>query len=207
MIEILSVSGSPVEGASTDILLDALARAVIDGLPAGTEAGHRVVKLNELQFIPCQACGEAPENGFCLFDDDLTGVYDRLFACDCLLFGTPVYFDSVSAQAKAFIDRCNCFRPADFKNVNPEHDFIRKMTRTRPGAMVLVGGKRGWFEGARRTVAGYFKWLDITNEGMLVYKSDDFTQKGTANGDAAILEEVRKLGAVLAEAVMRNRRA
>ncbi|MFZ5979844.1 MAG: flavodoxin family protein [Candidatus Zixiibacteriota bacterium] len=206
MIEILSVSGSPVEGASTDILLNALGRAVIDCLPAGTRAVNRFIKLNALNFIPCQACGQAPENGFCLYDDDLTGVYNQLFVCDCLLFGTPVYFDSVSAQAKAFIDRCNCFRPADFKNVNPEHDFIQKMTRTRPGAMVLVGGKRGWFEGARRTVAGYFKWLDITNEGMLVYKSDDFTRKGAASNDMAILEEVRRLGSKLAGVVMRNRR-
>ena len=155
-----------------------------------------------MKFIPCQACGEAPEEGFCLYDDDLSEVYRRLDACDCVLFGTPVYFDSVSAQAKAFIDRCNCFRPADFKNENPEHDFIRKVSRFRPGAMVLVGGKRGWFEGARRTVAGYFKWLDIVNEGMLVYKSDDFTRKGTAAGDAAVLDEARRLGEKLAAAII-----
>jgi len=207
LIKILTVSASPVEHASTDILLEAIARAISDSLPSGTESENNFVKLNDLKFIPCQACGEAPEKGFCLIDDDLSDVYWKLAICDCVIFGSPVYFDSVSAQAKAFIDRCTCFHPADFKNEIPGHDFIKKITHQRPGAMVLVGGKRGWFEGARRTIAGYFKWLEIVNEGMLVYKSDDFTRKGTASEDAEILEEARMLGEKLAGAINRNKNA
>ena len=162
------------------------------------------VKLNELTFIPCQSCGEAPEHGFCFFDDDLTKVYRKLERCDCLLFGSPVYFDSVSAQAKMFIDRCNCFRPPDFDNVDPDHDFLKKLTHKRPGAMVLVGGERGWFEGARRVIAGFFKWVEVTDEGLIIYRSPDFMRSGTVSEDKQTLAEADALGQRLAQIVLKN---
>ena len=68
--------------------------------------------------------------------------------------------------------------------------------------MVLVGGKRGWFEGARRTIAGFFKWLDITDEGLLVYHSDDYNKKGTAADEPEILSDARKLGEKLAGLIL-----
>ena len=203
MIKILSVSASPVEGASTDIILRAIASALADRLRPEREVENYFIKLNEMNFIPCQACGKAPTPAYCFFEDDLDDVYRLLAECDCLLFGSPVYFDTVSAQAKMFIDRCNCFRPADFENTDPDHDFIKLLKRKRPGAMVLVGGKRGWFEGARRTVAGFFKWLDITNEGQLIYHSVSYNKKGTAAEEPEILSEARELGEKLAEPVLR----
>ena len=197
MAKILAISGSPVAGASTDILLDAVASGVIEVLGDKTTT-WRLVKLSNLQYQPCQACGVAPESGFCVLEDDLTDLYVELAECDLLLFGSPVYFDTVSGQAKTFIDRCNCFRPADFDNKDPEHDFLKLLPRKRPGAMVLVGGERGWFEGARRVIAGFFKWVEVVNEGVLEYRSQDFRYKGDAAQDAQALADARKLGRELA---------
>lgn len=197
MIKLLSISGSPVEGSSTDLLLKRVAESIESALPNGTSVESNFIKLHSLTFVPCQACGEAPEAGFCIFDD-LSELYDKLAACDCLLFGSPIYFDSVSAQAKLFIDRCNCIRPADFTNTNPEHQFIRLLDRKRPGAMVLVGGEKQWYEGARRTIAGFFKWIEVVNEGMVQYSSHDIKKKGTAATDPAVLEEADRLGRHLA---------
>jgi multimeric flavodoxin WrbA len=199
LIEILAISGSPVKESSTDILLEAVAASVVANLKGVAETRWSLIKLNELSFQPCQACGRAPESGFCLLDDDLTNVYEKLAACDLLLFGSPVYFDSVSAQAKAFIDRCNCYRPADFENRDPMHDFIKLIARRRPGAMVLVGGERGWFEGARRVIAGFFKWVEVVNEGSLEYRTDDFRVKGTAAKDPKALHDAHELGRHLAD--------
>lgn len=204
MINLLVVSGSPVDQSSTDIILDRISNAIKDSLTDQYPTVSTFVKLNELKFIPCQSCGEAPTPMFCLFDDALTDVYTKLADCDCLLFGTPVYFDSVSAQAKMFIDRCNCFRPPDFGNVDPEHHFIRILKRKRPGAMVLVGGEQGWFEGARRVVAGFFKWIEVTNEGMIVYRSPGFTRAGSVTDDKDTLTQADALGKQLAEIIARD---
>lgn len=156
------------------------------------------VKLNDLDLKPCLACGKAPSPEFCFYKDDIYKLYNSVANCNCLLVGSPIYFDSVSAQLKTFIDRCNCLRPPDFDNIDPDHHFINLMKKKRPGAMVLVGGERGWFEGARRVIAGYFKWIDVTNEGMIQYCSTDFNKTGAAADDGKIIIEASHLGRKLA---------
>ena len=197
MINVLSICGSPVESSSTEILLRRIAASVAAHARSG-RVRHALVRLNDLDFTPCQACGEAPTTSWCFLDDGLSDAYRKLAAADCLLFGSPIYFDAVSAQAKAFIDRCNCFRPADFSNEDPDHEFIKRLSRKRPGVIVLVGGEQGWFEGARRCIAGFFKWVEVVNEGVLKFHSKDFTRAGEAADDRAILKEADKLGRHLA---------
>jgi multimeric flavodoxin WrbA len=201
LIKLLSVCGSPVQNGSTEILLRWVARSFSACLGNGRRVDHAFVRLNELRFIPCQSCGKAPSPKFCFYDDDLTPLYDKLAVCDCLLFGSPVYFDSVSAQAKMFIDRCNCFRPPDFDNVDPRHDFLRQIKRKRAGAIVLVGGEEGWYEGARRCIAGFFKWLEVVNEGVLVGHSRGF-QVGSAVSGLQKAEEAGRLGRHLASVMV-----
>ena len=197
MINLLSISGSPVENSSTELILRRIAASISKHV-CSDRTRHSIVRLNDLHFAPCQACGEAPTPSWCFLDDGLANVYKKLAACDCLLFGSPIYFDAVSAQAKAFIDRCNCFRPADFDNREPRHDFIKLISRKRPGAIVLVGGEQGWFEGARRCIAGFFKWVEVVNEGLLTYRTKDFTQAGEAANNPQVFKEADQLGRQLA---------
>lgn len=193
MVKLLIVSGSPVEGSSTDILLGAIGDSIVEAL--GAESVERAfIRLNDVSFVPCQACGKAPTPDYCFFNDELTPLYKDVSECDCLLLGSPIYFDAVSAQTKAFIDRCNCVRPADFDNNDPDHNFIRLLKNKRPGAMVLVGGEKGWFEGARRSIAGFFKWIEVVNEGHLIFHSRDFNKTGEAADDAAVLDQARQMG-------------
>lgn len=201
MIKLLTLSGSPVEESSTDLLLQKVAISVERNLPDDETVSSVFIKLNDLEFRSCQSCGEAPASGFCIFDDALTEVYKMLAACDCLLFGSPIYFDSVSAQAKLFIDRCNCIRPADFDNRDPDHDFIKLLSRKRPGGIVLVGGEQGWFEGARRTIAGFFKWVEVVNAGVVSYRSSDLHNKGTVIDSVDAMAEAAQLGRKLADAI------
>lgn len=203
MINVLSICGSPTPGSSTEFLLTHTAETIRDGV-APTKVRHRLIHLNDLDFATCQSCGEDPSPRWCFLDDDLQGVYAELARADCVLFGSPIYFDAVSAQAKAFIDRGNCFRPADFDNVDPEHDFIKRLTRERPGAIVLVGGEHAWFEGARRCIAGWFKWLEIVNEGVLMFFSQDFTKSGEAASYAEAVAEAEELGRHLGELLKRE---
>ena len=206
LIKLLVISGSPTPQSSTDLLLQAASDALVEALRPTHHAEVSFIKLNDLQFIPCQSCGKAPHEEWCVFHDDVSPVLDQLADCDCLLVGSPIYFDSVSAQLKLLMDRCNCFRPADFDKVDPEHDFIRRIKSKRPGGMVLVGGENGWFEGARRAIAGFFIWIEVTNEGVVTYKSKDFHRAGEAADSQTTLDEARELGKKLA-AILKERHA
>lgn len=202
MIRVLSICGSPVPGSSTEILLRRIASAVVANLK--DRYRHDFVRLSELDMTACQACGEAPTPKFCFIDDAMTALYRKLIDCDCLLFGSPIYFDSVSAQTKLFIDRCNCLRPADFCGTPQQGRFIRLIERQRPGAMVLVGGERAWFEGARRCVAGFFKWIEITNEGCLKFCGVEDNQVGEAAARPDVLREADKIGQALARVIRKQ---
>jgi multimeric flavodoxin WrbA len=141
---------------------------------------------------------------WCLIDDSLTPLLNMIAACDCLIFGSPLYFDSVSAQAKLVIDRCNCFRPADFANTDPQHDFLKRIPRTRPGAMLFVGGEQGFFEGARKVVAGWFRWIEVTTEGVLIFHSRDYHHSGEAALNDNIMQQARDLGRTLARHIEKH---
>ena len=197
LTRLLAISGSPVKDSSTDLLI----HTVTDSLVASiAEQSIQVdfVRLNDLNVLPCQACGEAPTPSYCFYDDAMTELYQKLESCDCLVIGSPIHFDTVSSQTKLFIDRCNCVRPADFHNSDAEHDFLKLLPRKRPGGMVLVGGEEGWFEGARRCLAGWFKWVEVVNEGVVSYRTRDFNTIGEVANSSAALAEAEALGLKLA---------
>lgn len=186
-----------MKNSSTDLILKQLQNSIIKHLPENQSAESYFVKLNDLYIKSCQACGEAPTPLYCFYDD-IADIYKKLEECDLLLFGSPVYFDSVSAQTKLFIDRCNCFRPPDFDNRDPNRDFIKLLNRKRPGSIVLVGGEDCWFEGARRVIAGFFKWVEVVNEGLITYTSVDYNKVGTVAEDKSTIDTTTELGIKLA---------
>ena len=202
MIRILSLCGSPVPGSSTEILLCRIGDAIRENLSLRSQ--YDLVRLSDYDITPCQACGEAPAPGYCFIDDGMTALYRKLERCNCLLFGTPIYFDSVSAQSKAFIDRCNCMRPYNFDRSQSERHFVRLLSRQCPGAIVLVGGKQAWFEGARRCIAGFFRWIEVTNVACLKFYSVDPLKIGEVAGQPDFLREADKIGQQLARVIRKQ---
>ncbi|HSH00253.1 MAG TPA: flavodoxin family protein [candidate division Zixibacteria bacterium] len=196
----LLISGSPTRDGSVEILL----RAVAEGVRAAIkDADIEFVRLNDLQFIPCQSCGESPEPNLCFYDDDLTPVYRSLIDCDIVVVGSPVFFDSVSAQTKSFIDRCSCFRPPDFQDVT-EHNFKKLGFRRRVGGGVLVAGERGRFDLARSVLKGFFKWTEVDCLDFVTYESPDYNLQGAAADDSTALAAARELGKILADKALES---
>jgi multimeric flavodoxin WrbA len=57
--------------------------------------------------LGCLACeaGGNDRRGICKIKDDMNAIYPKLVEADCLVFGTPVYFDLLSGLLKNFMDR------------------------------------------------------------------------------------------------------
>jgi multimeric flavodoxin WrbA len=95
--------GSPrKKGNST-----ALAKQIIHGAES-TGAVVEFVYLNGLDIKPCQGCYacQKPDSSGCVVDDDMQAVYPKLQAADRWVIASPVYWFSMSAQTKLFMDRC-----------------------------------------------------------------------------------------------------
>lgn len=68
-----------------------------------------ILELLEKKFEFCKGCLVCEESGECVIDDTFTqDIYKALKEADAYVFATPVYFNTVTALFKNFIDRTNC---------------------------------------------------------------------------------------------------
>lgn len=154
------------------------------------------VDLNRQKIMPCQSCGESPEPKLCFFDDDMTPIYEKFLASRLVVVGSPIYFDSVSAQVKLFIDRMNCARPLAQKKSREVYLKKRRLGR-RGGFVILVGGEDPKFQGASWVVKGFFIWAGTHPEGHLLYSPNTF-EAGQVQKEKTILKEAFEKGKKLA---------
>lgn len=101
MKKILVVSSTPVKGGNSELLC----QAFVEG---AREAGHQVetISLREKRIGFCQGCEACVKTGKgCVQQDDMGGLIDKVQKADVFVLATPIYFMSVSAQLKAFLDR------------------------------------------------------------------------------------------------------
>jgi multimeric flavodoxin WrbA len=194
MKKLLIVDGSPREGSSTEILAERCAEGFKS---VHFDAEISIVRLNELDIIPCQSCGFSPAPLPCIFKDDLYPWLLKLREADAVLIASPVYFDSVSAQTKLLIDRTNCFRPPIFDG--PTMQFDRSQLLGSRGALLLVGGERQKFDAAERVISGMFVWCGIEKVGKLLY-AHSLTDLGSVSENPEVLQRALQLGRQLAEA-------
>lgn len=187
-MKLLIVNGSPRVGSSTEIL----ARKFQDGFTSILPDAEVVnVRLNDLNIIPCQACGIDPTPLPCIYKDDLYPTLQHLQQADMVLIASPVYFDTVSAQTKLFIDRTNCFRPPRFRNNTVEFDEHGILHSK--GAYILVGGAREKFDAAERVIGGAFIWAGVEKIGRVIYAHEDWRLGGVML-NSETLRQCRDLG-------------
>lgn len=104
-MKVLGIVCSPRKRGNTEALVkEALASARSYG--AETE----LIRVADMDIKPCDGCESCVTTSKCKIKDDMQGVYAKLVESDGIIMGSPVYFWSVSAQAKAIIDRTFVFR-------------------------------------------------------------------------------------------------
>lgn len=88
----------------------ALAERVADG---ARSVGAEVESffLHDMDIRPCDACDVCLRDieRDCHIDDDMKGLYPLIRQADALVIAGPVYWFTVSAQTKLFLDRCYAF--------------------------------------------------------------------------------------------------
>jgi multimeric flavodoxin WrbA len=85
---------------NTGRLLEEMIRGVMD-------AEVETVSLSKLKVFPCVGCDACHSTGICSIKDDYEMIKEKLLACDAFVLASPNYIFSVTAQMKAFFDRCN----------------------------------------------------------------------------------------------------
>jgi len=103
---VVAVVGSPRPLGNTALLVDVVLAEL-----ARRRIRVEKVMLGERRVAGCLGHDDCAERSACPLGDEAAGILDLVYAADGLILATPVYYENVSAQMKAFIDR-NVFRYA-----------------------------------------------------------------------------------------------
>ncbi|MDD4875752.1 MAG: flavodoxin family protein [Dehalococcoidales bacterium] len=96
----VAIIGSPREGGNTEILSRHTLKAIeSEGLET------EIIRLAGLDIHPCNACMVCRQEERCPINDDLFPIYTKMKEAEAVILASPVYFGSVTAQLKAFMDR------------------------------------------------------------------------------------------------------
>ena len=127
VMKVCGFVGSPRRNGNVDLLVSQVLKGA-----SSRGAETRKIYLNDLHIKPCQSCGVDPAPRYCLFNDDMEEVYAMLGSCDGIVLGSPVYFDTVTAQTKLMIDRCNCLMP-HVERADGTLGFERRIRKRKKG--------------------------------------------------------------------------
>jgi multimeric flavodoxin WrbA len=109
MKRVLIISASPREGGNSDTLCDQFAKGA-------KSSGHDVEKimLKDKRIAYCTGCRVCLSKHVCSQKDDMGDILEKMIQSDVIVLASPVYFYSINAQLKTFIDRC-CPRYREIK--------------------------------------------------------------------------------------------
>jgi multimeric flavodoxin WrbA len=96
------VIGSPRKGGNSAVLAEQVATGA-EAVGAQVE----VFTLHDMDVRPCRACDACRKgkNLECAVNDDMQTLYPKLREAGALVIASPIYWFTVSAQTKAFMDR------------------------------------------------------------------------------------------------------
>lgn len=181
LLRILGIVCSPRRGGNTEILVrNALESAERQG--AKVEVWSYVGK----EVKPCDGCRGCFKTGKCHIQDDMQELYPKMIEADGIILGSPVYFWSVSAQAKLVIDRTYALR-------RPTNRLTGKI-----GGAIAVADRRGQVS-ALTVINSFFLGQGMIPVGIGV--DGRGTDVGEVNDDKYALTEAAELGARMMELI------
>jgi len=188
-VRLIAFACSPRRGGNTDALLAA-------ALEGAADAGARVRRFNlrEMSIAPCRHCGGcAGGAGHCVIEDEMQRLYEPLRAADRIIIASPIFFMSLTAQAKAMVDRC---QPLWVRRNRGE---TVAQARYRRAALYLGAGGGDLphlFDAARMVLAAWYWTLEIFERRELTFGGID--ARGAICDHPTALEQAHAAGRSLA---------
>jgi multimeric flavodoxin WrbA len=184
MKNIVGFVGSPRSGGNTETLV----RAILAG---AAEAGAKVKRFNlaAMKINGCASCYTCQKTGRCVQADDMQELYDRIYAADGIVIGSPVYMGHMSGQTKVFFDRL-------FALMKP--DMTSRLPRKLPLVLAFAQGDPNLksYAPAFKITADMFDYLGFKVLDTLV--AGGLEDKRSVRKQTRVLANARKAGKRLA---------
>jgi len=180
-VKVLVLLGSPRKHGNSALLAGAIAKGA---KAQGAEV--KTVFIQGLKIEACTSCYHCQKKGGkgCSIRDDMQGLYKKLIEARAWVIASPVYWFTMSAQTKLWMDRLFAL-PAYAK-----HPFAGK----RIAVAMSYGGADPFDSGcinALRTFQDAFSYTESTLVGMVYGSAMD---AGEIKSNKTLMKEAEELG-------------
>ncbi|MFW6181859.1 MAG: flavodoxin family protein [Spirochaetota bacterium] len=184
--QVLIVLGSPRERGNSASLADRVA----EGVQSAGGVWERVF-LHGLRISPCNACDrcQADLRRFCVIEDDMQDLYPRILRAHALLIAGPVYWFTMSAQTKLFMDRC-------YALLGPGGSLLEGK---RIGLALAYGDTDPFTSGAVNALRAFQDAFRYTGSILAGSVYGSASEPGEIERDQQLMELARRLGRDLVE--------
>lgn len=196
MVKIIALYGSPRRDGNSSTLLQ---QAVAGARQEGAEVEE--VVLRDYKISPCMEIYACIKNGECAIRDDFPKILEKLESSAGIMLASPIFFYSVSAHTKIFMDRCQSLWVRKYWI---EKQSFGKASTTRKGLFISVGatGGKKLFDGALLTVKYFFDVLSASLWQTVLCRGVD--HKGEIDAHADYLQEAFEAGRELAKTLQKE---
>ena len=154
--------------------------ALVEAFREGAEeAGHEVeiFQVGRMKIAGCLGCEycHTKGEGSCVQKDDLEKILPAYKDADMIVFASPIYYFTMTAQMEAAIQRVYC---------------IGKPLKAKKAALLLSSGSPGVYDSAIAQFKGYMAYTGIEAAGII-------TANGDENKSEAKLNEVKAFAKAL----------
>jgi multimeric flavodoxin WrbA len=180
-MKVVAIGGSPRLDGNINYLID---RALEELAAQGIET-EKII-LNEYKIGPCQAHDKCHSAKKCLQQDDAPAILEKFSQADGVIVASPVYFGSISAQIKTFMDRSFFLFAHDIK------------MKARCYGLIAVAGRRG----ADETIQELSKFAgrpDAAGDNILTLKASAGGPDKHVRDNPEVVKQARDLGKQMAK--------
>ena len=179
--KVVIVVGSPRKNGNSAALAEQVAEAAG---AAGAEV--QTFNLHEMDIKPCDGC-DACQKGSgrdCHIKDDMQDLYTAIRQADAMVIAGPVYWYSVTAQTKLFIDRCYAIaKPGD-----------NALERMRVGIVLVYGDTDAFSSGAVNALRMFQDAFRATGSRVVGMVHGSATMPGEVRANTELMERAYDLG-------------
>jgi multimeric flavodoxin WrbA len=183
-MKVLGIMGSPRVGGNSDVLLS---QALAGAKAAGADV-EKII-LDRKKIAGCKDCKKCNKMGVCAIKDDMAEIQTKILDAYAVIHSVPVYFWSMTAQMKAYLDRWCVFFDAEWRW---QKMYYPKMRGKRIGLITVCGDPN--IHTADPIVHSFKSTAEMTKLTWLGAVMASATDKGEIANNEAALQQAYELG-------------
>lgn len=150
-MKLLGINASPREGGNCHILLQ-------EALGGAKDTGciTEMIILDDLNISPWREPNTNREVGTSPIEDDMEEIIAKIKDANAIILVSPIYFGSLSAQAKIMIDRCQILWE--------QRTLLKKTIRSNEAKAALIcveaSDRKDFFQNAKQIAKNFFEVVE-----------------------------------------------